>query len=46
MVQIAQKMKRVDFYKSLLGLEINQRVGVDLPGEVAGISQTRTRISG
>ncbi|NCR76438.1 MAG: penicillin-binding protein 2 [Microcystis aeruginosa K13-06] len=36
MVQIAQKMGRVDFYKSLLGLEINQRVGVDLPGEVAG----------
>lgn len=36
MVQVAAKMNRKDFYKRLLGLQLNQKSGVDLPGEVAG----------
>ncbi|MBR8830823.1 MAG: Stage V sporulation protein D [Chroococcopsis gigantea SAG 12.99] len=36
MVQIIQKMKRQDYYDRLLGISLNQKTGVDLPGEATG----------
>jgi cell division protein FtsI (penicillin-binding protein 3) len=36
MVQIAAKMGRKEFYQRLLDLKINEKAGVDLPGEATG----------
>ncbi|MEG3436982.1 penicillin-binding protein 2 [Pannus brasiliensis CCIBt3594] len=36
MVQIGARMNRKDYYHRLLGLKINEKSGVDLPGEAVG----------
>lgn len=36
MVQVVRQMQRQDYYKALKNLEIDRKLGLDLPGEAAG----------
>ncbi|AFY75665.1 MAG: penicillin-binding protein 2 [Hydrococcus sp. C42_A2020_068] len=45
MIQIMNRLSRKDYYKSLQKLELGKRVGIDLPGEVAGSLKSKSEFS-
>jgi cell division protein FtsI (penicillin-binding protein 3) len=46
MVQIGARMDRQDYYRRLLGLKINEKMGVDLPGEASGHLKSEKEFTG
>ncbi len=46
MVLISQKMKRQDYYNRLVGLELEEKTGVDLPGEARGTLKSEASFRG
>lgn len=45
MIQIMNRLSRKDYYKNLQKLELGKRVGIDLPGEVAGSLKSESEFS-